>query len=93
MSVDITALFCCRDDFCKLLNECEQHRLIPSETTRQRAGKLSRAKMLFIVDHGNDTGRNVIQAEEHQLLRLPRPLTNLTQHVHERPQPRWRRPG
>jgi len=64
MSVDITALFCCLDDFCKLLDECEQHRLIPSETTRQRAGKLSRAKMLFIVDHGNDTGRNVIQGGE-----------------------------
>jgi len=49
MSVDITALFCCLDDFCTLFEEWEAHRLIPSETTRQRAGKLSRAEMLFIM--------------------------------------------
>ena len=49
MSVDITALYCCLDDFCKLFEEWEAHRLIPSEATRQRAGKLSRAEMLFIM--------------------------------------------
>src|SRR5436305_8859528 len=49
MSVDITALCCCLDDFCKVFEEWEGHRLIPSETTRQRAGKLSRAEMLFIM--------------------------------------------
>ncbi len=49
MSVDITALFCCLDDFCKLFEGWEAHRLIPSETTRQRTGKLSRAEMLFIM--------------------------------------------
>src|SRR5690348_7707305 len=49
MSVDITALYCCLDDFCKLFEEWEEHRLIPSETTRQRSGKLSRAEMLFIM--------------------------------------------
>jgi transposase len=49
MSVDVTALYCCLDDFCKLFEEWEEHRLIPSETTRQRTGKLSRAEMLLIM--------------------------------------------
>jgi hypothetical protein len=47
--VDITALYCCLDDFCKAFADWEAHRLIPSEQTRQRPGKLSRAEMLFIV--------------------------------------------
>ena len=49
MAVDITALYCCLDDFCKVFEAWEAHRLIPSPTTRQRCGKLSRAEMLFIV--------------------------------------------
>ena len=49
MAVDITALYCCLDDFCKVFEDWEVHRLIPSEHTRQRTGKLSRAEMLFIV--------------------------------------------
>ena len=49
MAIDITALYCCLDDFCKLLADWEAHRLLPSEQTRQRPGKLSRAAMLFIV--------------------------------------------
>lgn len=49
MAIDITALYCCLDDFCKVFEDWEAHRLIPSETTRQRAGKLSRAEMLFIM--------------------------------------------
>jgi hypothetical protein len=49
MAVDITALYCCLDDFCKVFQDWEAHRLIPSEHTRQRTGKLSRAEMLFIV--------------------------------------------
>ena len=48
MSVDITALYCCLDDFCKLFEAWEAHRLIPSQT-RQRTGKLSRSEMLFIM--------------------------------------------
>jgi hypothetical protein len=47
--VDITALDCCLDDFCQVFEAWEAHRLIPSPTTRQRCGKLSRAEMLFIV--------------------------------------------
>src|SRR3978361_208291 len=49
MAVDITALYCCLDDFCKVFEDWEAHRLIPTEHTRQRTGKLSRAEMLFIV--------------------------------------------
>jgi hypothetical protein len=49
MAVDITALYCCLDDFCKVFEDWEAHRLIPSPTTRQRTGKLSRSEMLFIL--------------------------------------------
>ena len=49
MAIDITALYCCLDDFCKVFKDWEAHRLIPAPATRQRAGKLSRAEMLFIV--------------------------------------------
>ena len=49
MAVDTTALYCCLDDFCKVFEDWEAHRLIPSPTTRQRPGKLSRSEMLFIV--------------------------------------------
>ena len=49
MAVDITALYCCLDDFCKVFGDWEAHRLIPSPGTRQRTGKLSRSEMLFIV--------------------------------------------
>ena len=49
MAVDITALYCCLDDFCKLFADWKAHRLLPSGRTRQRPGKLSRAEMLLIV--------------------------------------------
>jgi hypothetical protein len=49
MAVDITALYCRLDDFCKVFEDWEAHRLIPSSTARQRSGKLSRSEMLFIV--------------------------------------------
>jgi hypothetical protein len=49
MAIDITALYCCLDDFSKLFAEWEAHRLIPSQTTRQRMSKLSRSEMLFIM--------------------------------------------
>ena len=48
MAVDTTALYCCLDHFCKVFEDWEAHRLISSEHTRQRTGKLSRAEMLFI---------------------------------------------
>jgi Transposase DDE domain len=49
MTIDITALYCCLADFCQVFEDWETHRLIPSPTTRQRSGKLSRPEMLFIV--------------------------------------------
>ena len=49
MTIDITALYCCLDDFCKVFEDWEAHRLIPSQTTRPRTGKLSRSEMLFIM--------------------------------------------
>ena len=49
MAVDITALYCCLDDFCKMFAEWETHQLIPSPSRRQRSGKLSRSEMLFIM--------------------------------------------
>jgi Transposase DDE domain len=49
MAIDITALYCCLDDFCKVFEDWQTHRLIPSAQTRKRPGKLSRAEMLFIV--------------------------------------------
>ena len=49
MAIDITALYCCLDDFCKVFEEWEAHRLIPSEQTRKRSGKLSGSQMLFIM--------------------------------------------
>ncbi|MFL5280954.1 MAG: transposase [Rhodopila sp.] len=49
MAVDITALYCYLDDFCKVFADWEAHQLIPSPTRRQRCGKLSRSEMLFIM--------------------------------------------
>ncbi len=49
MAVDITALYCCLDDFCNVFGDWEAHRLIPPQTTRQRTGKLSRSETLLIV--------------------------------------------
>jgi hypothetical protein len=42
MAVDITALYCCLDDFCKVFAAWEAHRLLPSEQTRQRSGNAAR---------------------------------------------------
>ena len=49
MSINITALYCCLDDFCQVFEEWEGHRLIPSEKKRHREGKLSLSEMLFIM--------------------------------------------
>ena len=47
MAIDITALYCCLDDFCQVFEAWETHRLIPSPTTRQRSGNLSRPTFKF----------------------------------------------
>lgn len=49
MSINITALYCCLDDFCKIFEEWEGYRLIPSGKKRRRTGKLSLSEMLFIM--------------------------------------------
>ena len=49
MAVDITALYCCLDDFGTVFADWQAHRLLLSEHARQRSGKLSRAEMLFIM--------------------------------------------
>jgi Transposase DDE domain len=49
MSINITALYCCLDDYCKVFEEWEGHRLIPSGKKRRRKGKLCLSEMLFIM--------------------------------------------
>lgn len=45
---DITALFYCIDEFYKVYEEWEKHRLIPKSGVRTRSGKLSISEMLCI---------------------------------------------
>ena len=49
MRVDITALYCCLDDFVQLYEEWECHQLIDTGRKRRRAGKLSLSEMLLIM--------------------------------------------
>ena len=49
MTDSTIALFCCLDDFAKLVEEWEPHHLIPSNGQRRRAGELSLGEMLFIM--------------------------------------------
>ena len=49
MSLDITALFVCLDDFCNLYQEWEHHKLIDTGRERIREGKLSQSEMMLIM--------------------------------------------
>lgn len=49
MPINITALFCCLDDFCNLYEPWQRRKLIPATGSRQRSGKLCLSEMLFIM--------------------------------------------
>jgi len=48
MSIDITALYVCLADFCKLYNSCLKYYCLPSQKQRYRQGYLSLEEILFI---------------------------------------------
>lgn len=48
MSIDITTLFVCLDDFCKLYESVQKAHSLPSLTKRNRQGYLSLSEMLLI---------------------------------------------
>lgn len=48
MAIDITTLFVCLDDFCKLYEACLQEKALPRPSTRQRSGYLTLSEMLLI---------------------------------------------
>lgn len=49
MSIDMTALFCCLDDFCQLYEEAACRKLLPASGQRRRQGKLCLSEMMFIM--------------------------------------------
>lgn len=48
MTIDITALFVCLDDFCKLYESCLKEKALPHTSKRQREGYLTLSEMLLI---------------------------------------------
>ena len=49
MRFDITALYCCLDDFRQIYDEWARHHLIAVVGQRRRDGKLSLSEMLLIM--------------------------------------------
>jgi hypothetical protein len=49
VTTDITALFCCLDDFCQLYQQAVSQKLLPTLGQRQREGKLCLSEMMFIM--------------------------------------------
>ena len=48
MNIDITALFACLDDFCKMYKSSQQQHLLPTCKSRDRKGFLSLSELLLI---------------------------------------------
>lgn len=48
MNIDITRLFVCLDDFCKLYEIAIKSKTLPSDKQRHRRAKLSLSEMLLI---------------------------------------------
>jgi len=48
MNIDITALFTCLDDFCKMYKSSQKSRFLPSSKSRDREGYLSLSEILLI---------------------------------------------
>lgn len=48
MNIDITALFACLDDFCKMYKSSQQQHLLPTYKSRDREGFLSLSELLLI---------------------------------------------
>ena len=48
MNIDITALYVCLDDFCKLYKTSQSNQLLPSYKSRNREGYLSLSEVLLI---------------------------------------------
>lgn len=48
MNIDITALFVCLDDFCKLYEECVKARALPQENQRLRSSCLTLSEIMLI---------------------------------------------
>jgi len=49
MSLPITALFCCLDDFCRVYEDWERHGLLGGNRQRRREGKLALSEMLLVM--------------------------------------------
>jgi Transposase DDE domain len=49
MTIDITAPFCCLDEFCKLYEQVAAKQLLPLSGRRRREGKLCLSEMMFIM--------------------------------------------
>ena len=49
MRYDIDFLFCVIDDFCKMYEMWEQHRLIPLSGSRRRSGMMSLSELMTIM--------------------------------------------
>ncbi len=48
MNIDITALYACLDDFCKLYKSLQKNHLLPSVKSRNREGYLNLSEILLI---------------------------------------------